>query len=72
MYSLWDSCYHIDATMARKGNLVEKLAAVSCLIEINVKPLYCLFFSRTTVFSIKFTSPQIDPEAPITHVTVTL
>lgn len=39
MYSLWDCCYHVGCSMARKANLVEKLAGVSHLIEINTKPL---------------------------------
>ena len=39
MYSLWGRCYHVGCGMARKANLVEKLAGVSHLIEINTKPL---------------------------------
>lgn len=36
---LLGQCYHVDSIMARKANLVEKLAGVSPLIEINTKPL---------------------------------
>lgn len=39
IYSLWGRCYHVGCGMARKANLVEKLAGVSHLIEINTKPL---------------------------------
>lgn len=39
MYSLWDRCYHIGCCMAKEANLLEELAGVSHLIEINTKSL---------------------------------